>query len=146
MKKVIFLFFYILSVSSCVQQMEAPESARVSGMWAVVDGNDMATQYLTFQDGYLTEFTSDRACYCADNYIWGVGKSTFKQKMRSQYSLIDGTLHYGNNVLELIVKDGMMTMGANKYLQIDDLNSSFYSEIVLSKTPYGADSQCRCLL
>ena len=134
MKKVIFLFFYILSVSSCVQQMEAPESARVSGMWAVVDGNDMATQYLTFQDGYLTEFTSDRACYCADNYIWGVGKSTFKQKMRSQYSLIDGTLHYGNNVLELIVKDGMMTMGANKYLQIDDLNSSFYSEIVLSKT------------
>ena len=113
--------------------MEAPESARVSGMWAVVDGNDMATQYLTFQDGYLTEFTSDRACYCADNYIWGVGESTFKQKMRSRYSLIDGTLHYGNNVLKLIVKDGMMTMDAIKCLQIDDLNSSFYSEIVLSK-------------
>ena len=133
MKKVIFLFFHILFVSSCVQQMEAPESARVSGMWAVVDGNDMATQYLTFQDGYLTEFTSDRACYCADNYIWGVGKSTFKQKMRSRYSLIDGTLRYGNNVLKLIVKDGMMTMDAIKCLQIDDLNSSFYSEIVLSK-------------
>ena len=46
----------------------------------------------------------------------------------------------------VIVKDGMMTMDAIKCLQIDDLNSSFYSEIVLSKTPYGANYQYRCLL
>ena len=134
MKKIIFLIFYIAFVSSCLQQMEAPESARVSGSWAVIDENNMTTSTLTFQGGYFEEYQSYRACYVEGKTVWGVDESTFERKSRNKYSLIDGVLYCADKSVKLVVENGVMTFGANKCFPIDDLNPSFYSEIVLSKT------------
>ena len=134
MKKIIFLIFYIAFVSSCLQQMEAPESARVAGSWAVIDENNMTTSTLTFQGGYFEEYQSYRACYVEGKTVWGVDESTFERKSRNKYSLIDGVLYCADKSVKLVVENGVMTFGANKCLPIDDLNPSFYSEIVLSKT------------
>ena len=134
MKKIIFLIFYIAFASSCLQQMEAPESARVSGSWAVIDENNMTTSTLTFQGGYFEEYQSYRACYVEGKTVWGVDESTFERKSRNKYSLIDGVLYCADKSVKLVVENGVMTFGANKCLPIDDLNPSFYSEIVLSKT------------
>lgn len=134
MKKIIFLIFYIAFVSSCLQQMEAPESARVAGSWAVIDENNMTTSTLTFQGGYFEEYQSYRACYVDGKTVWGVDESTFERKSRNKYSLIDGVLYCADKSVKLVVENGVMTFGANKCLPIDDLNPSFYSEIVLSKT------------
>ena len=134
MKKIIFLIFYIAFVSSCLQQMEAPESARVSGSWAVIDENNMTTSTLTFQGGYFEEYQSYRACYVEGKTVWGVDESTFERKSRNKYSLIDGVLYCADKSVNLVVENEVMTFGANKCMPIDDLNPSFYSEIVLSKT------------
>ena len=134
MKKIVFLFFCIACVSSCVQQMEEPESAKISGMWAVVDENDMTTQYMTFQHGYFQIYQSDRACYVADKSIYSVDEATFTQKSRNKYSLIDGVLHSAKNSVELILEDEIMSFGGRKCLPINDFNSSYYSEIVFSET------------
>ena len=134
MKKIIFLIFYIAFVSSCLQQMEAPESARVSGSWAIIDENNMTTSTLTFQGGYFEEYQSYRACYVEGKTVWGVDESTFERKSRNKYSLIDGVLYCADKSVKLVVENEVMTFGANKCLPIDDLNPSFYSEIVLSKT------------
>ena len=46
MKKISILFPLVLLASSCVRQMEEPESAKIAGMWAVVEDNDFTNKYI----------------------------------------------------------------------------------------------------
>ena len=46
MKKISILFSLVLLATSCVKQMEEPESAKIAGMWAVVDDNGFSNKYI----------------------------------------------------------------------------------------------------
>ena len=98
MKKISILFSLVLLASSCVEQMEEPESAKIAGMWAIVDDNDFTTKYLEFEHGNVKEHVSEQvAYYVADKSVWACPEGGFKQLSPYRYFLVDGTLHYGSN-------------------------------------------------
>ena len=94
MKKISILFSLVLLASSCVKQMEEPESAKIAGMWAVVDDNDFTTKYIEFEHGNIKEYVSgSEKHYVADKSVWSCQEGGVKQLSTVRYSLIDGTLN-----------------------------------------------------
>ena len=130
MKKISILFSLVLLASSCVKQMEEPESAKIAGMWAVVDDNDFTTKYIEFEHGNIKEYVSgSEKHYVADKSVWNCQEGGFKQLSTVRYSLIDGTLNYGNNRLKMHVDVESMTLGDMKCRLVDNFCPEYYSTI-----------------
>ena len=133
MKKTSILFSLVLLASSCVKQMEEPESAKIAGMWAVVEDNDRTARYVEFEQGYITEYVSDPVTYyVVDKTVWGCPETGFKQLSSNRYSLIDGTLHYGNSHQKMRVEGDTMTLGDMKCRLIENFCPEYYSTINVS--------------
>ena len=133
MKKISILFSLVLLASSCVKQMEEPESAKIAGMWAVVDDNDFTTKYIEFEHGNIKEYVSgSEKHYVADKSVWNCQEGGFKQLGTFRYSLIDGTLNYGNNHLKMHVDGESMTLGDMKYYLVEKFCKEYYSTINVS--------------
>ena len=133
MKKISILFSLVLLASSCVKQMEEPESAKIAGMWAVVEDNDRTARYVEFEQGYITEYVSDPVTYyVVDKTVWGCPETGFKQLSSNRYSLIDGTLHYGNSHQKMRVEGDTMTLGDMKCRLIENFCPEYYSTINVS--------------
>ena len=133
MKKISILFSLVLLASSCVKQMEEPESAKIAGMWAVVDDNDFTTKYIEFEHGNIKEYVSgSEKFYIADKSVWGCPEAGFKQLSSSIYSLVDGTLHYGSSHQKMRVEGDTMTLGDMKCRLIENFCPEYYSTINVS--------------
>lgn len=130
MKKISILFSLVLLASSCVKQMEEPESAKIAGMWAVVDDNDFTTKYIEFEHGNVREYVSDPVTYyVVDKTVWGCPETGFKQLSSNRYSLIDGTLHYGSSHQKMRVNGETMTLGDMKCRLVENFCPEYYSTI-----------------
>ena len=133
MKKISVLFFVVVLALSCVKQMEEPESARISGMWALVDDNGLANKYIVFEYGYVVDYVSDsQISYAADKALWGCAKDEFKRANSYKYSIIDGVLHYGNNHLNMRINGEKMIIGDQQCRRIEKFSSEYYSTINVS--------------
>ena len=130
MKKISILFSLVLLASSCVEQMEEPESAKIAGMWAIVDDNDFTTKYLEFEHGNVKEHVSEQvAYYVADKSVWACPEGGFKQLSPYRYSLVDGTLHYGSNRHKMRVEGDTMSLGDMKCRLVESICHEYYSTI-----------------
>ena len=130
MKKISILFSLVLLASSCVRQMEEPESAKIAGMWAVVDDNNFATKYIEFEHGNVREYVSgSEKYYIADKSVWGCPEAGFKQLSSNRYSLVDGTLHYGSSHQKMRVDGETMTLGDMKCRLVENFCPEYYSTI-----------------
>ena len=130
MKKISILFSLVLLASSCVKQMEEPESAKIAGMWAVVDDNDFTTKYIEFEHGNIKEYVSgSEKYYVADKSVWNCPEAGFKQLSSNRYSLVDGTLHYGSSHQKMRVDGETMTLGDMKCRLIENFCLEYYSTI-----------------
>ena len=130
MKKISILFSLVLLASSCVEQMEEPESAKIAGMWAIVDDNDFTTKYLEFEHGNVKEHVSEQvAYYVADKSVWACPEGGFKQLSPYRYSLVDGTLHYGSNRHKMRVEGETMSLGDMKCRLVESICHEYYSTI-----------------
>ena len=133
MKKISILFSLVLLASSCVKQMEEPESAKIAGMWAVVDDNDFTTKYIEFEHGNIKEYVSgSEKYYIADKSVWGCPEAGFKQLSSNRYSLVDGTLHYGSSHQKMRVDGETMTLGDMKCRLVENFCPEYYSTINVS--------------
>ena len=130
MKKISILFSLVLLASSCVKQMEEPESAKIAGMWAVVDDNDFTTKYIEFEHGNIKEYVSgSEKHYVADKSVWNCPEAGFKQLSSNRYSLVDGTLHYGSSHQKVRVDGETMTLGDMKCRLVENFCLEYYSTI-----------------
>ena len=130
MKKISILFSLVLLASSCVKQMEEPESAKIAGMWAVVDDNDFTTKYIEFEHGNIKEYVSgSEKFYIADKSVWGCPEAGFKQLISNRYSLVDGTLHYGSSHQKMRIDGETMTIGDMKCRLVENFCPEYYSTI-----------------
>ena len=130
MKKISILFSLVLLASSCVEQMEEPESAKIAGMWAIVDDNDFTTKYLEFEHGNVKEHVSEQvAYYVADKSVWACPEGGFKQLSPYRYFLVDGTLHYGSNRHKMRVEGETMSLGDMKCRLVESICHEYYSTI-----------------
>jgi len=130
MKKTSILFSLVLLASSCVKQMEEPESAKIAGMWAVVDDNDFAIKYIEFEHSIVREYVSgSEKYYIADKSVWGCPEAGFKQLSSNRYSLVDGTLHYGSSHQKMRVDGETMTLGDMKCRMVENFCPEYYSTI-----------------
>ena len=133
MKKISILFSLVLLASSCVKQMEEPESAKIAGMWAVVDDNDFTTKYIEFEHGNIKEYVSgSEKYYIADKSVWGCPEAGFKQLSSNRYSLVDGTLHYGSSHQKMRVDGETMTLADMKCRLVENFCPEYYSTINVS--------------
>ena len=133
MKKISILFSLVLLASSCVKQMEEPESAKIAGMWAVVDDKDFTTKYIEFEHGNVREYVSgSEKYYIADKSVWGCPEAGFKQLSSNRYSLVDGTLHYGSSHQKMRVDGETMTLGDMKCRLVENFCHEYYSTINVS--------------
>ncbi len=133
MKKISILFSLVLLTSSCVKQMEEPESAKIAGMWVVVEDNDFTNKYIKFEHGVIEVYESDHvAYYVADKSIWGSPEGGFKQLSSNRYSLVDGILHYGRNRQKMRVEGETMILGDRKYRLVENICPEYYSTINVS--------------
>lgn len=136
LKFVLYLFSTILT--SCIQSLTETEPLNLAGAWAVVDDNDMASEFLFFERGILYEYQSVGDYYVRNDVLWGVQslhESTPQQQYK--YSLLDGVLHYYNYDedvrIPLDVEDNVMTIGDSRCLRVNEVNESYYSRIILSE-------------
>ena len=130
MKKISILFSLVLLASSCVKQMEEPESAKIAGMWAVVDDNDFTTKYIEFEHGNIKEYVSgSEKHYVADKSVWNCQEGGFKQLSTVRYSLVDGTLHYGSSYQKMRVDGETMTLGEMKCRLVENICPKYYSTV-----------------
>ena len=130
MKKISILFSLVLLASSCVKQMEEPESAKIAGMWAVVDDNDFTTKYIEFEHGNIKEYVSgSEKHYVADKSVWNCQEGGFKQLSTVRYSLVDGTLHYGSSHQKMRVDGETMTLGEMKCRLVENICPEYYSTV-----------------
>ena len=130
MKKISILFSLVLLSSSCIKQMEEPESAKIAGMWAVVDDNDFTTKYIEFEHGNIREYVSgSEKFYIADKSVWGCPEAGFKQLSSNRYSLVDGTLRYGSSHQKMRVDGETMALGDMKCRLVENFCPEYYSTI-----------------
>ena len=130
MKKISILFSLVLLASSCVKQMEEPESAKIAGMWVVVDDNDFTTKYIEFEHGNVREYVSgSEKFYVADKSIWACPEGCFKQLSSNRYSLVDGTLHYGSSHQKMRVEGETMSLGEMKCRLVENICPEYYSTV-----------------
>ena len=133
MKKISILFSLVLLASSCVKQMEEPESAKIAGMWAVVEDNDLTNKYIKFEHGVIDVYESDHVTYyVADKSIWGCRKARFNHLSSNRYSLVDGTLHYDSSHQKMRVDGETMILGDRKCRLVENFCPEYYSTINVS--------------
>lgn len=129
--------FISLALSSCVQQMEEVETTMISGAWAKVGENNMASTFLMFDRGYLYEYKSGDEYYFHNNIVWGTPFTSVMIGNRYKYSLVDGILHYHNYYKDVyidVIREGdTIVFGGDKYLMLNDIRQSQYSRIILSE-------------
>ena len=132
MKKILVLFSIVLLASSCIKQMEEPESAKIAGIWAVVDSDDFTSTYYEFEHGQVKKYVSwTETFYVSDQTIWGYLDNYVKNVSTERYSLIDGTLYFGSNNWNVRVDGETMTLGDNKCRLVENFRSEYYSTINL---------------
>ena len=133
MKKISILFSLVLLATSCVKQMEEPESAKIAGMWAVVEDNDLTNKYIKFEHGVIDVYESDHVTYyVADKSIWGCRKARFNHLSTNRYSLVDGTLHYDSSHQKMRVDGETMILGDRKCRLVENFCPEYYSTINVS--------------
>lgn len=133
MKKILVLFSIVLLASSCIKQMEEPESAKIAGIWAVVDSDDFTSTYYEFEHGQVKKYVSwTEAFYVSDQTIWGYLDNYVKNVSTERYSLIDGTLYFGSNNWNVRVDGETMTLEDKKCRLVENFRSEYYSTINLS--------------
>lgn len=138
MKKILLaLCFASLIFASCIKSMEEMESSKVAGIWAVVDGNNLASRFFVFESGYLYEHQAENEYLVQNNILWAVKSTTTPKGKKYKYSLLDGVLYYNDYYKDVQVavscKDGIMTLGDYKCILVNEVYKSRYSKIILSE-------------
>lgn len=127
-----------LIFSSCIQQIEEAGSIKISGIWAVVDENDMTSEFLEFKMGYINEYMSSKEYYVCDGTLWGAVHTQTQYINHYRYSIVDGVIYYNNtynNVEAIVKREGdIMMIGDHRYLSVNDIDESYYSTIVFPES------------
>lgn len=139
MKKIVLAFSLLMYIlSSCVQQMQEPESMKCAGYWAVVDEDDVASKFYFFDHGYIYIYESVNEYFVCDDFLWGVEQTLSKHAPSYKYSLQDGIIHYHNLYEDihasLTVDGNLMMLGDEKCRRILGVKKPYYSTIILSPT------------
>ena len=139
MKKIVVVLLAVaMFLPACVEQMTEAEGAKVAGIWAAVNENDMTSRFFVFDNGYLYEYNSSNTYYVHDNILWVSQYLKADNAFRYRYTLLDGNLHYSDYYQDVRVSlkyDGdTMMLGDLKCVQIKEVTESYYSRIVFSET------------
>lgn len=137
MRKIILMALIPLTFTSCVEQMEEVESTKVSGAWAIVDDDNLASTYFVFDKGYLYEYDSDNRYFAYEKTLWGAEEQPVLNGKKYRYSYVDGVIHYNNYYEDVQIslrREGdVLTFGDYRCVPIEKVSGSYYSKIILSE-------------
>ena len=132
MKKYIILSLGCLLLLGCKQEILEPEQM-IQGRFALDDGSGLTSEYIDFNNGHLTVYTST-TYPLAEGKIWHTDGKTFKDT-RASYSIQDGNLQTSAPSLSgpVELKDGILTIGNKKYVAMTGFDVNPYSKIIVER-------------
>ena len=132
-RKYLFLVFVAAwLISGCKQEILEPEQM-IQGRFALDDGSGLTSEYIDFNNGHLTVYTST-TYPLAEGKIWHTDGKTFKDT-RASYSIQDGNLQTSAPSLSgpVELKDGILTIGNKKYVAMTGFDVNPYSKIIVER-------------
>ncbi len=130
MRKLLPILILTALFVSCAQEVIEPEQ-QISGLFALDDGSCMVSEYLSFENGRLSQYTTGQLYPFAEGKIWHTDGKVFRLANKQNYSIREGVLTTSGDVSgPAELKDGVLTIGSKRYVALEGFEETPYSRIV----------------